>query len=266
MDKRIPTTIQPLIENYVGALNAQFPTVVYGCYILGSTALGEFNEYFSDIDFVTVLRRMLNSEEIDRLRTIHHTLERQFPRWKMSGSYVQLGDLGKLDHNLEPHPHYHNGTLNPSVQNDINAITWWELKNRGIAVVGAEPQTLSFSVDWELLVKTMMENLNSYWASWAYKPVRFIMLYTDWGIQWAITGVLRQFYTCRENTITTKIKAAEYALGCLPPRWHPLIREAIDIRQRAKGSLYWFRIARAYEAVNFLRYIIQTCNAQYAQK
>jgi hypothetical protein len=121
-------------------------------------------------------------------------------------------------------------------------------------------------VDWNALITQMKENLNSYWAGWARHPARMIMLYSDWGIQWAITGILRQFYTFRENTITTKVKAAEYALGCLPARWHPLIQEAINIRRKNKRSAYRSKLFRAWEAIHFLKFIIQTCNANYVPR
>ncbi|HET9906428.1 MAG TPA: aminoglycoside adenylyltransferase domain-containing protein, partial [Anaerolineales bacterium] len=220
----------------------------------------------SDIDFVTVLNRRLTPRDTGKLQSIHQELEKNFPQWKMLGSYIQPGDLGKLDGNIQPHPHYHDGVLHQDGHNELNAVTWWELKHHGIAVVGIEPQNLSFTLDWNVLITEMMENLNTYWAGWTSRPVRIVMLYSDWGIQWAVTGILRQFYTFRENTITTKIRAAEYALGCLPKRWHPLIQEAINIRQKRSRSTYWFRIARTFEAVNFLRFIIQTCNAKYPQK
>jgi hypothetical protein len=110
----------------------------------------------------------------------------------------------------------------------------------------------------------MRENLNSYWASWTKRPGRILALYSDWGIQWAVLGVLRQFYTFNERSITTKIRAGQYALGCLPGRWHKLIREAIDIRHGKKESAYRLRISRMIEAVIFLKYIIQLCNTSHS--
>lgn len=266
MDQRIPVLVQPIIENYVLRLNERFPDLLNSFYIVGSIALGEFNEYFSDIDFIAVLNRKMTLVETKKLQGIHEELEQNFPQWKMSGSYIQSGDLGKLDENLEPHPHYHDGVLHPEECFELNSVTWWELKHHGIAVIGTEPLNLSFTVDWNVLITEMRENLNTYWAGWVSRPVRVMTLYSDWGIQWAITGVLRQFYTFRENRITTKIRAAEYALGCLPTHWHPLIREAINIREKKKKSTYGFRIARTFEAVNFLNFIIRTCNAYYTPR
>lgn len=263
MDQRIPDSVQPLLEIYIARLNKHFPDLLNSFYIVGSIALGEFNEYFSDIDFIAMLHRKIVPTEFEKLQQIHREIEQKYPRWKMSGSYVESSDLGKLDANIESHLHYHEGVLHSEERFELNSVTGWELKNYGIAVVGTDPQNLSFTVDWNLLLAWMGENLNSYWASWASQPVRILMLYSDWGIQWAITGVLRQFFTFRENTITTKIRAAEYALGCLPKRWHPLIQEAIHIREKKKKSAYWCRISRTVEAIHFLKFIVQTCNTLY---
>lgn len=235
-------------------------------YLVGSIALAEFNENFSDIDFIAVLNEQATSREIEKLRAIHRIIEKKHPKWKMSGSYLLPQDLGKLDDAVQPHSHYHDGVLHLNVRSDLNSVTWWELKNHGIAVIGEEPRDLPFTVDWDLLITRMRENLNFYWARWANWPGQSIAMYSDWGIQWAVLGILRQFYTFNENSITTKIRAGQYALGCLPIRWHRLIQEAIDIRKGKKESAYRFKFSRMIEAVEFLKYIIQVCNASYLLK
>jgi aminoglycoside adenylyltransferase-like protein len=79
-------------------------------------------------------------------------------------------------------------------------------------------------------------------------PRRIAWLLDDYGIQWTVLGVLRQFYTFRERAIVSKMAAGEYALAHIPEQWHPLIQEAINIRMGTKGSLYQFRIVRAIQA------------------
>ncbi len=159
-----------------------------------------------------------------------------------------------------PHPYYRSGVLRITRQFEWQSVEGWILKKRGIAVIGPEPQGLPFTIDWDLLITKMREDLNSYWASWTKRPDRFILMLSDWGIQWTVLGVLRQFYSFREDTITTKTKAGVYALTRVPVRWLPLVQEAIDIRLGERKSDYRFRILRAVEAVWFLKYIIQTCN------
>jgi hypothetical protein len=130
--------------------------------------------------------------------------------------------------------------------------------------MGPEPQDLPFTVDWALLIAAMKENLNAYWANWARRPERFIVLHSAWGVQRAVLGVLRQFYSFRENSITTKSNAANYALTCTPPRWHRLIREALDIRAGVATFAYPFKVLRTIEAVRSVKFIIQSCNATLA--
>ena len=263
IDRRIPEPVQPIIKDYVRLIEQRLVGLINGSYILGSIALGEFNEYFSDIDFITVLSHRTSPIDLEHLRKIHQSIERTYPRWKMSGSYVQASDLGKRGDALKLYPHFHDGVLYPTIHNAINSVTWWELKNRGVSIVGTAPGTLPFAVNWDVLITEMRENLNTYWRSWTRHPRRFVVLYSNWGIQWAVLGVLRQFFTFRENSITTKVKAGEYALDCFPRRWHPIIQEAINIRQGQEGSSYRSRFGRMVQTVRFLNYVIDTCNGQF---
>lgn len=92
---------------------------------------------------------------------------------------------------------------------DLNSVTWWILKNRGIALIGSDPKELAFTVDWDLLITRMVENLNTYWASWTKNPTKMAYLLTDNGIQWAVLGILRQFYTFKNWS--RKIRFVLYA-------------------------------------------------------
>lgn len=263
IDPRIPEPVQPIIKEYLRLAEQRLVGLIKGSYAIGSIALGEFNECFSDIDFITVLRRKASPIDLGHLRKIHQSIERTYPRWKMSGSYVQASDLGKHGDALRPYPHFHDGVLYPAAHDAIHSVTWWELKNHGIPIVGTASETLPFTVTWDVLLTEMRENLNTYWRSWTRHPRRVLILYANWAIQWSVLGVLRQFFTFRENSITTKKKAGEYALGCLPSHWHPLIQEAINIRQGQKGSSNPFRFGRMFQTVRFLSYVIDICNGQF---
>ncbi len=265
MNQRIPESIRPALENYLLLVERQLPDLLSAFYIVGSIALDGFNERFSDIDFVAVLNRRATPTEIEKLQHIHRLIDKNYPRWKMSGSYLQAHDLGHFNDEVEPYPACHDGVIHPAGHFELNSVTWWILKNHGIALLGSEPQKLSFTVDWNRLISRMRENLNTFWMSYTKQPKRIITTLSNWGVQWTVLGVLRQFYTFRENTITTKEKAGIYALNCVPTRWHPLIREAVNIREGKKPSAYRSRIARTVEVISFTRYIIQTCNARFMQ-
>jgi hypothetical protein len=83
---------------------------------------------------------------------------------------------------------------------------------------------------------------------------------SDWGIQWTVLGGLRQFYSFREHSITTKAGAGKYALAHVPSRWQRLIQEALHIHEGKSSPVFRFRVMRAIEARRFLTFIIEACN------
>jgi hypothetical protein len=263
MNARIPEPVRPVLDSYVASSDKLLPGLIRAFYVVGSIALDGFSELFSDVDFVAVLNRKASPQDIASLKAIHRSIKQQFPEPKLSGSYLQPDDLGHFANEIARHPYYHDGRFHKEGCFEINSVTWWILKNRGVAVLGADPTDLPFTVDWNLLVSWMRENLNSYWMSWTKRLDGFLVMLSDWGIQWTILGVSRQYYTLRENSITTKIGAAAYALTCVPARWHPLIREAIEIREGHEGSHYSSRFSRMIDSVKFLKYVIQVCNAEF---
>ncbi|MEW6732374.1 MAG: aminoglycoside adenylyltransferase domain-containing protein [Acidobacteriota bacterium] len=259
MHKRIPQIVQPILEKYIRLIENQLPGFIGGFYIYGSIALDAFNEKFSDIDFITVVNHKVMSDELKRLGNIHKKIRQEHPEHKLEGSYLQWSDLGHFQEEIEPYPYYYQNALHPYGYHELNSVTWWVLKHRGVALIGPEPEQLNFTVDWNLLITRMRENLNSYWASWISSPVKIAYLLTDTGIQWAVLGVLRQFYTFKKNSITSKTAAGEYALSQLPEKWHQLIQEAINIRAGNHRSYYTFKAVRAIEAISLLKYIIRSC-------
>jgi hypothetical protein len=263
MDLRIPEPSQPTLQHYLMLIDQQLPDLLHAFYVEGSIALGGFNERFSDIDFIASLKHQITPAEIDTLRRTHQIINKNYPRWRLEGRYLPAQTFDQGSQRSEPHPHYHDGVLHLNGHFELNSVEGWILKNRGITLRGPEPQALPFTIDWAALIIAMRQNLNSYWVQWTNRPTRLLMMLTDWGIQWAVLGVLRQFYSFRENAITTKARAGEYALTCLPARWHPLIQEALRIRAGQERTAYSFRPTRAIEAVRFLKFIIQTCNANF---
>jgi hypothetical protein len=134
----------------------------------------------------------------------------------LEGSYLQWDDLGKSGEPVSPHPHYHDGRLEPDACSDVNDVTWWILKHRGLALIGPEPSDLAFQVDLDMLIARMKHNLNTYWAAYTNQPRRMAWLFADYGIQWAVLGVLRQYYTFQERDITSHSTNPESAEASRP--------------------------------------------------
>lgn len=260
MAATIPPTVQPILDEYISLVNNALPGLLAGLYLHGSIALDAFTPGLSDIDAIMLTSRRCTPADIAALQSIHQTLAQRYPAPPWEGSYLQWQDLGGSEDTIPPHPHIHDGIVHASGYHDINGVTWWILKHRGIAVLGPLPKQLDLHVDLEQLIADMYHNMNAYWARFTTNPRRIAWLLADYGIQWTVLGVLRQFYTFREHAITSKIGAGHYALKHLPPQWHRLIQEAINIRDGGHASLYRSRVTRAVAAWKFLKLIITTCN------
>lgn len=255
MDQRLSEALHPLLHDYFARVDQALPGLVIGFYIHGGIALDAFNPHFSDVDFIAVISRRCTPQDVARLSEIHNALKAKYP---LEGSYLQPEDLGQPESKIPPCPAIHDGVLQPEARFDLSAVTWWVLKNHGITLRGTPAQQLPFEVDWQLLIAAMKINLNTYWSQFIRNPIRMLWLLDDRGIEWAILGVLRQYYSFREQAITSKVGAGDYALQKLPDRWHRLIREALRIRtQQETSSLYRSRFSRTVEAWRFLRYIIR---------
>ncbi|MEO8612274.1 MAG: aminoglycoside adenylyltransferase domain-containing protein [Chloroflexota bacterium] len=259
----IPESVCWVMDDYMTFMQDDLPGFLSGLYIQGSIALGAFSPGQSDIDFIAVISRRATPDDIAHLKIVHEKVMTLYPTLPLEGSYVQPSDLGKLKPEFQLSPYIHDDELTAEGDFDINRVTWWILKNRGITLLGTDARDLDFTVDWDALAADTLKNLNDYWARYADNPTRILWLLSDFGIQWTVLGVLRQYYTFKERSIISKIGAGDYALQHLPSEWHRLIQEAVNIRRQGYDSLYPLGILRALDAYRFLKWIIGECNTQF---
>jgi hypothetical protein len=260
VDELIPAPVQPLLIEYRALIERDTFDLVQGCYLHGSIALGAFEPTQGDIDFVAVLNRPTISREIELLADIHQALAKTYPQWQMEGSYLQTPDLGKSADAIALYPCVHDGKFDPKGKHDLNPVTWWLLKTKGIPLWGDPPHALPFNIEWATVRAYSQQNLNTYWRRWAYDPRSLIALNTDWAVEWAVLGILRLLYSLQIDHMTSKIGAGEYGLQALSPKWHRLIQEALRIRRHQPRSIYRLRILRTVDAIRFLRMVIRAGN------
>lgn len=146
MNPRVPELIQPLLEEYLRLMTKELPGLLSGFYLHGSIALNAFNPKLSDIDFIAFINWQCTTNDFGALQKIHQTIAAKYPLWRLEGSYLQWDDIGQLEETA--------GRF------DLNCITWWVLKERGITLIGNEPRDLDITVSWELLIAKMQENMH----------------------------------------------------------------------------------------------------------
>lgn len=264
MMSHIPSDIQNLLDDFLSEINAQKANLLRGFYLYGSLAYGAYNPQKSDIDFIAILNRPCTEDDLKLLAETHAQIRGKYPSASLEGSYLQANDLGKLNSDLAPYP-YFDGEFHPAGHYDVNTITWWTLKEQGICIYGEALKPDAISLSWQTVIKDMHANLNIYWQDWASNPEKQQLLIHDGAIEWAVLGVLRQYYSFREQAITSKKDAGQYALLHLNTDWHPLIKDALLIRDNQQ-SLYHDKLLRRETACDFLTFMIAESNAIYRQK
>ena len=244
----LPNDIQPVVAGYADALLNDVPGLVSGCYLHGSIALDAFDARQSDIDLVAVLARTPTPAELSRLRQIHRRTAAQ-SRWTIEGCYLTRDALGQPP--ATPALCIHGGSLDWQ-KPDVCPVTWWLLRQRGVTVFGPHVSFLGLRTPWSDVETWIRGNLQSYWRTWATGKAHRLGLLQDASIEWAVLGVLRLWYSLREQDITSKLGAGYYALSQIEPRWHPIIRESLALRERTNERHYTSRLARARDAIALL--------------
>jgi predicted nucleotidyltransferase len=250
---RLPTPIQPLIDAYLHALEP-LCSHFYGIYIFGSIAFGGFEELESDIDILALTHGEWSAPELAQLKTLHTKLIRTHQLGKrLEVLYIPLHNLGKCDREIPPYPTLQFGKFSPAKYYDLNHVTWWTVKNKGIRLLGPERSTLPFEVVWQDVLETMRDSLNGYWASKTKHSYLFLL---DGWIVDAVATHCRILTTIEEGEIITKSVALKRWRERLPARWRPLIDEAWRIRHHLhEPSLYHSRLERMREVLAFIKYV-----------
>lgn len=254
MEEFIPTSIQPLVDVYLHALEP-LHSRFYGIYIFGSIALGAFEELESDIDIVALTQGQWTSAEFTQLSALHKWLMgvHQLAR-RLEVLYIPLHNLGKHNREIAPYPTIQHGEFSPARYGDLNSITWWTVKNKGICLLGPERSMLPFEVTWQDVLETMSDNLNDFWPRITRRRPH-CFLRDDWFV-FAVATHCRILTTIEEEEIITKSVALKRWRDRLPTRWCPLIDEAWHIRHHLSGSsLYRTPIRRAIEVLAFMKYV-----------
>jgi len=251
-----PAEVVAVTDEFLAYIEASRPSLIHGLHLHGSLCWGEFFED-SDIDFVAVLSRAPNPEDLEALRSAHAQVRESMPHRRYEGIYCQIGDLARPPSDLGPLPVHFAGVFDPAGRAGVNLVTWHELAERGIQVRGGKPRV---HTDLESLLTFSWENLATYWQ-------RFHAQMVDAGdlavgadpsaVVWAALGVARLHHLLARRELTSKSGAGRYILEALDERWHPLADEALAIRERpARPSTYSDQGQRGRDVREFLAWAI----------
>lgn len=262
----IPEKAKEIIKEHISRIETDLPNFLEGYYIYGSASLGAFDYGTSDIDFIAVVKRKATEEDINVLKKVHEDMYKRHKKTILDGMYVRKDDLGPVKKSEDTCLRFNDGKFYGYKKFDKNSIDAYQLKKYGVPMKGQGMELLDYTVDWNILIHNMRDNINTYWVNWMnsckkLSSIRFIGSFLSLKlIEWGVLGVTRLYYTFRENDMTSKMGAGEYALKLVPEKWHRIINESMRLRKGIKGSYYKSIVERRRDALAYMEHIIQESN------
>jgi hypothetical protein len=247
--------VRLFLDHYLYLLQTRLPAgMVEDCLLYGSIALEAYEEGRSDIDFLTVLSKELTPGETDVITKIHNELLEHPLGSKLDGMYLKTADLGRQNSDLAPYLYCREGVIAKGHW-DINAVTWFVLKTRGISLIGNKE--LHYEIEWKDIHNEMHYNINRYWNRKLAKP--YLFLSDEW-VEFTVSTLARILITLEEQRIVSKKEGIHRAAELVNPRWMSLLEEAANPQMNKRRTS---RILRAFNTRSFLKETIEFCNERY---
>ena len=268
----IPEKVNDILNEYFDMLEAKLPDLIQAYYIYGSVSLEAFDYGFSDIDFIAVVKRKISAADLVILKEIHKNIKKKFPKTDLMGLYTTEKDFKQGNINEKSCPCFIDGIFKGLHKFEKNSIDAYQLKKYGIAIKGPSAQSFDYTTDWDILIRNMRENINTYWLNWMnglekFPSIRYIGSFVSLRmIEWGVLGVSRLYYTFKEHDMTSKIGAGEYALKTVPKKWHKIINESMRLRKNNKTSYYKSIFQRRKDTLDYIDFIIQASNDLFDDK
>jgi hypothetical protein len=263
----IPDKVKEIIDEHIKMIEVYLPDFLEAYYIYGSVSLGTFDYNKSDIDFIAVIKRKPTETEISILKKVHGDIHKKFRKTILDGMYLLKEDVESLENKTEISClRFNDGKFRGFQNFDRNSIDAFQLMKCGITVKEGEIEKFRYNVDIPVLISKMRGNLNTYWINWSngcrkFPSFKYINLLVSLkSIEWGVLGVSRQYYTFREQDITSKVEAGEYAIKNVPERWHKIIKESMRLRKDNNKSYYNSIFERRNDALDYIDFIIKESN------
>ena len=271
----LPPPANKIVTAFVNKICNIEEGFIEGVYLIGSLKMHDFHSNKSDIDFLVLCKYLPNTKILTHLKNIHKTIDKKYPKPELNGSYLTTASLKiKTPEDIKVLS-YHQGSLRRG-NFEMFAISLWELKQNAITIIGPKAETLPVDITGDQVKKFMYHNINTYWKKWidrhsSFFKRRILLLLFPTLTEWSVLGVARLHYTLQTGQITSKMQAGIYCLEHMPEKFHPIIKEAIEIR-KVNRSYHFVQYQiepsrnRMTQTIACVNYMIRLFNKIYTDK
>jgi hypothetical protein len=213
-----------LAEAIAAALDPQ--PRLFGLYLYGSLATGDFTPGVSDIDLLAVTGGPITQEVIGHLRPMHAEIDRRFTHWRdrveviyaprqaLATFRTQVSDIGVISPGEPLH------ILSAGIDWLMN---WHQVRHGGQVVVGPPADTYVPDTTAEEYVAAVRDHAAAF-GEWMPE------MRTARQQAYTILTLCRALYTVRHGHGTSKAAAAAW-LAADTPRYRPLLEQALRWRE-----------------------------------
>lgn len=237
-------------------LDRELPGQVEGLYLVGPIAQGDYQEGWSDLDFVAIVVPPI---EPDALSRVHAELRADVPELDCDGIYLFPGELSRSPAGVGLA--VREGRVQLDSSEERTPVVWQVLCDDGIALRGRAADASWIAADRAATISHSRVNLRSYWRRW-FDARRNLAsadgqaLLADDAVLWGVLGVARVHATNATGRVPSKIAAAAHALEAFSEHF-AIVSEALRLRiDPGSTSHYLAPQVRRQKAIEFMDAVI----------
>lgn len=210
-------------------LDALLGRRLFGLYLYGSLAIGDFDRATSDIDFLVVTTDELDSSDHADIEAMHDRVWSRGGPWaqRLEGSYLPLSELPVWRNDGTLRAWVNEGKFFLRPHHDDWVIQRHVLREHGVIVSGPPIAALLEPVDAAALRDAVRGILGSWWAARVDDPA---ILRSPPYQRFAVLTMCRALHALDHGEIASKPVAARWAAAHLGPPWTELIERALAAR------------------------------------
>jgi hypothetical protein len=223
----IPPDVQALLDPLLVQMQSILGDKLVGLYVYGSLVTGDFNPDISDLDLFATLQTDLNPDDFAQLDAMHNQWAATHPVWagRLEIGYLSLHGLQTFRTQNSPMGNISPGEPFHMIEaGHLWLANWYVVRTSGITLFGPPPQEIIPSISVDEFRETVKAHVQG-WREWINevdaRPA---------AQAYAIVTMCRAFYTVKNSTQVSKLKAADWAADQLP-EWSTFIHNAVMWRR-----------------------------------
>lgn len=248
VEQHIQTILDKIVLEYERLLEDN----LIGIYLHGSLAMGCFNEKFSDIDYIVIVKEKIPFEIKKRIIDFILNISQYVP---IEMSIILEKDIKQfiyptpfeLHYSKEHSFKYVNDAgyiCGDSVDKDLAAHVT-VIKYRGVCLHGRPIHEVFGQVPEEYYLDSILYDIEDVQEEITNNPVYYVL------------NLCRVLYYLRERVVSSKYEGGEWAKGILPGKYFDLIEEAINIYI---GKMDNINVSKE-ELIHFAEYMLKEINS-----